>query len=458
MGNAAEKEEIRRIFEARHRYAKRRSARVFLILKIGAGYAAMACFTVAALIFSALSLGSISRTARDITYADLPAASALLKLRFSLLAQERFAGRYAIIKDRAFVDLYREREKEFRANLAQLKAADALQEAAVLERLYREYQAAVQPVFEGTAKDTERGASAGKLLQAIDGLYLERQRKLHAALEKAEKQRRSTVKWTIGISCAGFLLTVWIAPWVTSRIFQGTRKLQIAAHRALAGDFSLDPRLRYCDEVGDLAEDVEKLARNLLELEQLTLEVKPLSGDPAVEKMLEEQLQAGTPFTFCHAHIGDLKFFSDQHGYADACRLLRLAGVILQDAVRVHSPEGTVYSLGGNGFVMMLSPSSAARVCEAASEAFVAELTSRFGSHASWEVVNPAQEQAAGSGKHPPPIASLKFSAVTCGGGHLTSVVAIAETLDGATASNGAGSASRSALAAPGLHPEEPHT
>src|SRR6185369_8474839 len=95
-----------------------------LIQKITVGYSAMAFFTMAALAFSSYNIYALNRTARGIAQNHLPVISAAMKLRTSLLTQERYAGKFTILKDRTFAQLFRQREKDSLANLALLEQPD----------------------------------------------------------------------------------------------------------------------------------------------------------------------------------------------------------------------------------------------------------------------------------------------------------------------------------------------
>lgn len=381
MANQAEKKEVQDLLEALNRSCKRGRSRKTLLLKIATGYAAMALFTTAALIFSAVNLGAINTTARRITFAELPAISALMRLRTALVAQERFAGKYAILKDPSFVELFRQREQEFLSNLRVLRQTGSLQEHLELDRLYAGYQTATQRLFSGQrgASDEERAAAA-RVFKAIGDYHVERQAKLHSVIERADRQRRSTIKWTAAIACAGFLLTVWIAPLVTSRIFSATRRLQMATHSALAGDFSYSPEMAAYEEIGDLAEDVAALAGKLAELEQLNFAPLPNVENPVTGRILEEQLRRGEEVAFCDARIDELSFIAAQHGYLKATRLIRMTTYLLQVAARELGCPGYVGHVGGNSFLMLLPPDKVRAVCEGVIPAFEREVREIFSS------------------------------------------------------------------------------
>jgi diguanylate cyclase (GGDEF)-like protein len=354
-----------------------------LIQKIGVGYAAMAFFTMAALVFSSLNLYAINKTAREIANNDLPVISALIKLRSSLLAQESFAGKYAILKDPAFIDLFRQREKESLANLAVLEKTEPVKDVAALKRLFFDYQASSEKLFSGkSGSAVQLRSPALRLLSAVDAFYVKRQDKLQAVLQHANYQQKTAIRWTIVISCTGFLLAIGVAPFVTYRTFGAIRKLQRATHRIAAGDFDYDPQIPAGDEISDLARDFTRMAARLKVLEQMSLDASPLTrlpGNFAIERVLDERLKSGKLFAFCYADLDNFKPFGDHYGYAKGSELLRITGDLIYAAVRQHGgADGFVGHIGGDDFVMVVSTDRAAAVCEAVIKTFDAEVIKHF--------------------------------------------------------------------------------
>ena len=363
--------------------AKSRFSQLSLIQKIGAGYATMALFTMAALVYSSLNLYAIDKTVLEIANSDLPVISALINLRTSLLAQESFAGKYAILKDPAFIELFRQRERESLSLLVLLEKTGAGGELVPLQRLYSRYRSKAQRLFAGQSPDgAELRSSALALLASLDQLYLKRQAMLQIVLDRANHQQKSAIRWTIVISCTGFLLAIAVAPFVTHRVFSAVRKLQKATHRIAAGDWDYDPQIQAGDEISELADDFLRMAARLKELEQMNLDASPLTrlpGNYAIERVLDQRLRSGAPFAFCYVDLDNFKPFGDHYGYAKGSELLRVTGDLVFAAVRQHGgEEGFVGHIGGDDFVMVVSTDRAAPVCQALIENFDAEVVKHF--------------------------------------------------------------------------------
>jgi diguanylate cyclase (GGDEF)-like protein len=408
---------------------KLRFSGLTLIQKIGVGYAAMAFFTMVALVFSSLNLYAINNTAREIANNDLPMISALIKLRTSLLAQESFAGKYAILKDPAFIELFRQREKESFANLAVLERTDKAKELEVLKRLFLDYKTASDKLFNNESRNTvQLRSTAQRLLNAVDAFYVQRQEKLQSVLKSANYQQESTIRWTIVISCTGFLLAIAVAPFVTYRTFGAIRKLQRATHKIAAGDFDYDPQIPAGDEISDLAKDFSRMAARLKVLEKMSLDASPLTrlpGNLAIERVLDERLKSGAPFAFCYADLDNFKPFGDHYGYAKGSELLRVTGDLIYSTVKAHGgADGFVGHVGGDDFVMVVPTERAVPVCEAVIKKFDAEVLTHF---------SPEDLKAGGIqgcdryGVHRFfPVTTISIAVIICGGDEYGNAVDIA--------------------------------
>lgn len=400
-----------------------------LIQKISAGYAAMALFTMAALAFSSFSLYALNRTARGIANSDLPIISSLIKLRTSLLAQESYAGKYAILRDPTFIDLFHQREKESLANLSVVEQLDRSNDSANLKRLYADYRSSSDRLFSGgNGAPGQVRSSSARLLNAVDACYVKRQDLLQAELQRANYQQESTIRWTIIISCTGFLLAVGVAPFVTYRTFRAIRKLQRATHRIAEGDFDYDPQIPPGDEISDLARDFTRMAARLKVLEQNSLDASPLTrlpGNIAIERVLDQRLKSGGTFAFCYADLDNFKPFSDHYGYAKGSELLRVTGDLILAAVKqLGDPGSFVGHVGGDDFVMVLSTERAATICEAVIEGFDLEVRKHF---------NPEDLERGGIDgcdrygvRRFFPITTISIAVLICGGDEFASAVDIA--------------------------------
>lgn len=401
-----------------------------VMVKVAAGYAAMAAFTIAALALASFNLTLLNDIARQVANVELPAVNALINLRSSLLAQERYAGKYAILKDPTFVELFRQRRNVSLGNLAVLENSGSAGEIASLKRLYLDYQEDWEDLFANNSGNRrELQASAQRLLNALDSMYSNRQRKVQEVLALAEERRRSAIRSTIVISCAGFLLAVWVAPYVIYRVFGALGKLQKETHRVASGDFNYAPQVPAVAEITDLASDFHRMAEKIKEMEQKNLDALPLSrlpGNAAIERVIEERLQGGSPFAFCTARVENVTGFTARYGYAKTSDLLSATGAVIYAAVREFgAPADFAGHVGGAEFVMVLSEERVNQVCQAVEEGFALEAANHGPQAENLPVADPA----------------LSISVLHCAGDRYASAVEVARAALGAAAGGNEGDA-----------------
>jgi len=354
-----------------------------LVQKLIAGYAFMAFFTTAALIFSIMGLYSLHSTAREIARKDLVVINSTNKLRESLLAQERYAGKYAILKSPEFVELYNRREAEFLDTLQKLKRDKQGEEIEPLARLYQSYTTNAEQLFQGKTSDTlPLKTAAEKVLNAIDTFYTSKQSQLNSKLEAADEKESLTIRWTLILSFTGFTLAIFVAAFFIYNISTSIRRLKKATHRIAEGDFDYDPQIQAGDEIGDLAKDFTSMAARLKVLEQISLDASPLTrlpGNIVIERILNIRLQEKIPFAVCYADLDNLKAYNDHYGYVKASEVIRKAGEIINDAVKATAGDDAfVGHIGGDDFIMVVDQEEAATLCNEVINKFDAEIRNHY--------------------------------------------------------------------------------
>ena len=388
----------------------------------------MLLFTLVALVYAVFGLYSLNRTARDIAQSDLTALSSLTRLRTSLLAQEGYAGRYAILKEPEFTNLFREREKEFLGILAGLGTRDP-QDTAAIDALYQEYRATAAALFSGREAGPDRlRSTALRLLSAIDTLYDSRQKQLQARLHEADTQRQDSITGTITISLSGFFLALIMAAIFVFHTSTAIRKLKRATHRIAEGDFDYDPQIPPGDEIGDLARDFTTMAAKLKVLEQMSLDASPLTrlpGNIAIEQVLDRRLHSGSQFAVCYADLDNFKAYNDRYGYVKASELIKITGEIIYEAVKAHGDRNAfVGHVGGDDFVMIISSDHVSAVCEGVIDQFDAEVLKHYSAE------DIARGGIEGTDRYGVdrffPLMTISIAVVICGRGELTSAVEIA--------------------------------
>jgi GGDEF domain-containing protein len=386
---------------------------------------------MAALIFSFAVLYSLNKTARDIAKNDLVLLHSIGMLRQSLLDQERYAGKFAILKSPEFIDLYYKRESECLKILQQMVQKKQEQGMAEIVNNYSNYQKTIRLLFQGDADAEMRHKTAAQqVINAIDTYTANLQLLLNVKLEHADSKERDTIRWSLIFSLTGFLLAIGVAALFLFNISTAIDKLKRATHRIAEGDFDYDPQIPGGDEIGDLAYDFIRMADRLKILERMNLDASPLTrlpGNIVIERVLTKRVQEGKPFAVCYADLDDMKAYTDVYGYIKGSEVIKMAGDIILEAVTNFAEEGAfVGHIGGGDFVMVFDQEKVPPVCE--------EVIKKFGEGivAHYNKEDLARGAIEGTDRYGVPrvfpIMTISIAVVICRQGEYDSAVAIAQT------------------------------
>lgn len=344
--------------------------RFTLIQKLIASYAAMLFLTTTALAFSVMGLYSLNQTAKEIARTDLFIIDSANRLRELMLAQERIAGKFAILKNEEFKQLYNQRQAEFLAILGEIGHRDNNALFRSLVASYETYRTETERALAaGTSDPLPAQKEADTVVGLIEKLSSSRQKLLGKKLAEADRREADTVKVTLVLAFAGFLLAASVAALTVHSISTSLRKLKKGMHRIAEGDFDYDPKIPVGDEIGALAEDFSRMGKKLKELEQISLDASPLTrlpGNIAIERVLNRRLQSGEPFAVCYGDLDNFKAYNDRYGYIKASEVIKLTGELIHDTVReVAGGDAFVGHVGGDDFVMIVAADRSAPLCEA---------------------------------------------------------------------------------------------
>jgi diguanylate cyclase (GGDEF)-like protein len=342
--------------------------RFSLVHKLIAGFVIVMVSTLAALLFSLNGLYSLKKTAGEIARTDLNTILTISKLRDTLLAQERYAGKYRILPSNEFITLFHTREKDFLAQLQLLRQLRSADEVALITRHYSAYQQGVGQLFSG--KNTPPLAQlSGKVLAAVDQKQLQEQERLNARLAAADREENRTISLVLLFAFTGFSIAIIAASLFVYRFSMAIRHLQRATHRIAEGDFDHVPQIPPGDEIGSLAQDFVRMATRLKEMEQIQLDASPLTrlpGNIAIERTLTQHLESDQSFAFCYADLDNFKAFNDRYGYVQASELLKWTAELIHQAAQQHaSAETFVGHVGGDDFVLLIKSEEVDAVCSA---------------------------------------------------------------------------------------------
>jgi diguanylate cyclase (GGDEF)-like protein len=345
-----------------------RFSRLTLIQKMIISFVASGLFMLTALIYSVSSMVSIHRVQVGIARNDLTAATVTNSLHETILAQERLAGRYQILHQREFRELYERNAVKFFEGMKQLRQVSHEPAVEVLASEYAEYAGLTGKLFaDQVVTPAELRKAAGRVETAFERLRSEQQRSLEHKLKESDDQESRTVVISIVLAIVGVAIAFVIAFLMIFSFAASIGKLQRATHRIADGDFDHQPGIPPGDEIGTLAQDFSRMAERLKQLEQISLDASPLTrlpGNIAIERSLNRRLREHETFVMCYMDLDNFKSYNDRYGYIKASELLKeTARLIYEAVIRLDDPEAFVGHIGGDDFVAIVSADKAEAAC-----------------------------------------------------------------------------------------------
>lgn len=343
-------------------------SRLSLIQKMIISFVASGLFLLVALIYSVSSMVSMHRVQVGIARNDLTAATVTISLNETILSQERLVGRYQILHQHEFRELYERNAVKFIEGLGQLRRVSRVPAVDLLATEYFGYAGLAEKLFadQPVAADALRQA-AGRVANAFERLRTEQQRSLELKLKESDNQESRTVAISIALAIGGVAIASVIAFLMIYSFATSIGKLQRATHRIADGDFDHQPGIASGDEIGALAQDFSRMAERLKQLEQISLDASPLTrlpGNIAIERSLNRRLREGATFVMCYMDLDNFKSYNDRYGYIKASELLKETGRLIHEAViRLDDSEAFVGHIGGDDFVAIVSADKAEAAC-----------------------------------------------------------------------------------------------
>ncbi len=401
-----------------------------LIQKLIASYAAIAFFSMAAILFSITGLFSLNKIAKDIARNDFSIIRSTNMLRDSINAQERYAAKYSILKSPEFAELYHRREAEFLTIFSQMNRTGPTVWLTPVSKSYKDFRAEAASIFQQKTTNLLPLKNTAELVRnSIDKLHNYQQTQLYAKLEKANEKQNLTIQWSFVISFIGFLFSICVIFVFIYNTSSSLKKLKRATFRIAEGDFDFDPQIPPGDEFGDLAHDFTRMAAKLKVLEQMCLDASPLTrlpGNIAIEKVLDRKLQEDEPFAVCYADLDNFKAYNDHYGYIKGSEVIKMTGEIIYDAVKCHSNEDAfVGHVGGDDFVMVVPTQDVSAVCKAVIDDFTVQIRQHYNQQ---DLSKGAIEGVDRYGvRRIFPIMTISIAVLTCQKGEYDSAVKIAK-------------------------------
>jgi diguanylate cyclase (GGDEF)-like protein len=170
-------------------------------------------------------------------------------------------------------------------------------------------------------------------------------------------------RMTFILSVMSLVAGLSLALLITYNISIPLRKLEKATSLVAEGKFDHDLQIHHRDEIGSLARSFGRMTERLKVLETMNLDASPLTGLPgnlAIERIIDERLSTGQPFSLCQVDLDNFKPFADKYGYAWASEIIKEVARILTDELKQTGGKGVfIGHIGGDDFVIIADPQRA---------------------------------------------------------------------------------------------------
>lgn len=357
--------------------------RLGIAKKLFLGYMPLAALIIVISAFTLSNLEKLNKINASIIRTDLYLIDIGDKMIDSVLAQELYGRRFAILKSSEMLTLFWTKSDEFEKQLNFLRnLPDKDIPAERLKSLHDDYNETFRKlaVLAGPSSSVpeEYDMTLKKRAEEVIGLIKKmlsdaRNNQNQKALMTSEIGARATrVTWIL--STFGIFFGVASAILITRNISKAVSELKHATKRISEGKFDHISTVKNRDELGELSAAFNEMALRLKRLEEMYLDASPLTrlpGGVAIENILNKRLEANTPLAFCLIDLDNFKAFSDRYGYAKGSEVIKATGRLIDEAVTVHGAEDDfVGHIGGDDFVVICFPDRFEAICNTIIESF----------------------------------------------------------------------------------------
>jgi signal transduction histidine kinase len=207
---------------------------------------------------------------RRLVDSGIPAVRLEVGLLEHVAALRRLEGRYAILKDPAFLASFRERLRAAVADVDHLEGLLATPAEGDLLRAVRtsldEYR---QLLEEGGARAPDQGHPALALEDVIDRLYQASGAELRLRQAELETMARRTRALGLAALSAALLIGIGLGAFVVLRVARPLHQLRAATQAVAAREFSEPLRIAGPSEIRDLTAAFNRMAAQLGEIDRL---------------------------------------------------------------------------------------------------------------------------------------------------------------------------------------------
>jgi len=335
--------------------------------------------------FSISTLEKLNKISISVVEVDVPTIETADNMIESLLAQELYGRRYAILGTSETLDLFWEKNNEFD------KYTEKLEQLGLpvghIITLHSEYSETFKEGIKylSSPSSPKSREYEAMLKDKMDEMVSMMKDVLSDAKEKQRQKTVSTSAITESaartawiLSFFAILLGLFFAIVITRNISGAVLRLKTATKHISEGKFEYISDVKNNDELGELAMLFNKMAKRLEQLEEMNIDASPLTrlpGGMAIEKVVQSRLDAGEKIAFCHLDIDNFKGYSDRYGYAKGSEAIKVVADVISEAVDDGTDNNDfVGHIGGDDYVLLTRPDRYEVTCNAVIERFDATI------------------------------------------------------------------------------------
>ncbi len=354
--------------------------------KILLGYVPVLIVIVIITLFTLYRLNEVNLINNEIITKDLVINKAAENLIEVLLAQESYSQRYMILRSQDMLSLFWKRDQEFNTSYKEIKSFSDKSLTTTVASLqqhhsnYNEFFKSGMNYLDSTESysylyaDSLRKNCFDMQISLLNNLVTGSKKSQMDKTHRIAEIGRVTFRTVTIVSIIGVILAIVIAIIIIKLTVRAIKILKAAANLVSVGSFKHLPSVKSKDELGDLSQAFNEMAKRLIQLEEIYMDSSPLTrlpGGIAIENSVKMKIEQGEPFTFCMMDLDNFKPFNDRYGYSRGNSVIKSTATIIQDCSRNFGTKNDfIGHIGGDDFALITTPGKFKEVCNNTIEEF----------------------------------------------------------------------------------------
>lgn len=349
--------------------------------KMHLGFLPLVILLVLVSTFALAKLNHLTGLNESILMIDIPIQDTVKQMKRTVIDQESVLRRFIILKDRAFLEAFRNNSSQFQKDSGLLQTLSESSPGLYLPlpelaKAYAAYATALQVGIEQLQPKPEGSLAFEKNVKSKQTELMEILSDI-ANIARDDQNQKVGVsasisgiafKFALALCLVGISLSAAGAALVTKNIVLAVKKLQRATEEIARGNFDYLPNISNKDELGDLAKAFVEMGARLKNLEEMYLDASPLTrlpGGVAIENMLKKRIEGNAPLAFCLLDIDNFKSFNDHYGYAQGNEMIQSTADLIEGVAAEHgATDDFIGHIGGDDFVVITVPDRCEIICQ----------------------------------------------------------------------------------------------